>query len=196
MNWRWIITVSLLAALAAGYSAFLRRDVTTSQNNEALEQPGYYLNDAIVTQSKADGSPGITLSAKRIEQQQLEDDITLLEVNLDYAQEGEQRWQLQAQRATVPPDSRIVRFTGNVELRPTSASGQASAQTYLRTESLTIDTEKNIAYNDKSPVDVRVGQNTLTTQHIEADLKNEKVRMRDIIGRSTSSPSREPRSRE
>jgi LPS export ABC transporter protein LptC len=184
MNWRWIITVALSAALLAGYSAFLRREVTTTQNTEALEQPGYYLQDAVVTQSKADGSLAMTLAAKRIEQQQLQDSITLLDVSLDYTQAPEQRWALTAQRAVVPPDSRVVQFTGKVELRPK----QAARQLYLRTESLTVDTEKNVAYSNSSPVEVGFGSYTMTAQHFEVDLRSEKVRLRDLRGRSATLP--------
>ena len=186
MNWRWIITVALLATLLAGYGAFLRRDASTSLNNDAVEQPGYYLNDAVVTQTKADGSLGLTLSAKRIEQQQQQDSITLIDVQLDYAQAPEQRWALQAPRATVPPDSRIVQFTGNVELRPR----QSAQEMYLRTESLTIDTEKNRAYSNGSPVQVRVGPYTVTASGFEADLRSEKVQLRGIKGRGATAPVR------
>src|SRR5262245_8221946 len=110
MNWRWIITVALLAALLVGYSAFLRREPSGGADNNSLEQPGYYLENAVVTQSNADGSPGITLVAKRIEQRQREDEINLIDVELDYLQTPEQRWNLKAQRAVVPRDSRILQF--------------------------------------------------------------------------------------
>src|SRR5687767_4108011 len=102
MNWRWIITVALLAAALAGYSAFLRRDPAGVVNNNTLEQPGYYLEDAVVTQSNEDGSPGITLTAKRIEQPQREEQINLIDVELDYLQTAQQRWSLKAARAVVP----------------------------------------------------------------------------------------------
>jgi LPS export ABC transporter protein LptC len=192
MNWRWIITVALLAALLAGYGAFLRRDVSSSTSSNTLEQPGYYLNDAVVTQSKEDGSPGITLVAKRIEQQQRQEQITLIDVNVDYRQAAQQSWVLTAKRAVVPPDSRIVQFTGDVELRPR----QSTQKTYLRTQALTVDTEKNLAYSNDSPVDVRLGPYTLTAQRIEVDLRNEKVRLRAVDGRSTPEPPSTGRRRE
>jgi LPS export ABC transporter protein LptC len=181
MNWRWIVTVVLLAALLAGYSAFLRRDVANPLNNNTLEQPGYYLSDAIVTQSKEDGSPGITLVAKRIEQQQREEDITLIDVNVDYLQTPEQRWILTAKRAVVPRNSKIVQFTGDVELRPK----QSTTKTYLHTQALTVDTEKNRAYSNDSPVEVRMGAYLLTAQRIDVDLRSEQVRLRAVNGRST-----------
>jgi LPS export ABC transporter protein LptC len=179
MNWRWIITVALLAALLAGYSAFLRRDPAGAVNN-TLEQPGYYLEDAVVTQSNADGSPGITLKAKRIEQPQRTEQIELIDVELDYLQTPAQRWSLTAKRATVPRDSRIVQFSGDVELRPVSSA----EKTYLKTQALTLDTEKNLAYSNGSPVDVQLGPYLLTAQRIDVDLSREKVRWRGLKGRS------------
>jgi LPS export ABC transporter protein LptC len=181
MNWRWIITVALLAALLAGYSAFLRRDGTGNLSNNTLEQPGYYLEDAVITQTNADGSPGISLNAKRIEQQQRTDEITLIDVNADYLQTPEQRWNLTAKRAVVPRDSRIVQFSGDVELKPK----QSATPTYLRTQALTVDTEKNLAYSNDSPVDVQLGAYLLTAQRIDVDLRREKVRMRGLNGGSS-----------
>lgn len=192
MNWRWIITVALLAALLAGYSAFLRRDGSSTLNNNTLEQPGYYLQDAVVTQTNPDGSPGISLNAKRIEQQQRTDEITLLDVNVDYLQTPEQRWNLTAQRAIVPRDSRLVQFSGDVELKPK----QSTTQTYLHTQALTVDTEKNLAYSNNSPVDVQLGPYLLTAQRIDVDLRREKVRMRGVNGRSTPPQPNTGRSRE
>jgi LPS export ABC transporter protein LptC len=180
MNWRWIITVALLAALLAGYSAFLRRSPSDTANNNTLEQPGYYLENAIVTQSNADGSPGITLVAKRIEQRQREDEINLIDVEVDYLQTPEQRWTLKARRAVVPRDSRIVQFRGDVDLRPRDSADK----TFLRTQALTLDTEKNVAYSNESPVDVRLGPYQLIVQHIDVDLKRERVRMRGLSGRT------------
>lgn len=180
MNWRWIITVALLAALLAGYSAFLRRDPADAVNN-TLEQPGYYLEDAVVTQSNADGSPGITLRAKRIEQPQRTEQIELIDVELDYLQTPAQRWSLKAKHATVPRDSRIVQFSGDVELRPVSSA----EKTYLKTQALTLDTEKNLAYSSNgSPVEVQLGPYMLTAQRIDVDLGREKVRMRGVDGRT------------
>lgn len=189
MNWRWIITVALLAALLAGYSAFLRRGPSDAANNNTLEQPGYYLENAIVTQSNEDGSPGIALVARRIEQRQREDEINLIDVEVDYLQTPEQRWTLKAQRAVVPRDSRIVQFRGDVELRPRDSATKTS----LRTQALTLDTEKNLAYSNDSPVDVRLGPYLLTAQRIDVDLKREKVRMRGVSGRTVPQSSAERR---
>jgi LPS export ABC transporter protein LptC len=190
MNWRWIITVALLAAALAGYSAFLRRDPAGVVNNNTLEQPGYYLEDAVVTQSNEDGSPGITLTAKRIEQPQREEQINLIDVELDYLQTAQQRWSLKAARAVVPRDSRLVEFSGDVELRPR----QSKQRAYLRTQALTVDTEKNLAYNDV-PVTVGFGPYLLTGRRIEVDLKNENIRLRNVVGKSAV-PARVDRRRE
>jgi LPS export ABC transporter protein LptC len=179
MNWRWIITVALLAALLAGYSAFLRRDPAGAINN-TLEQPGYYLEDAVVTQSNEDGSPGITFIAKRVEQPQREEQINLIDVEVDYLQTPEQRWSLKAKRAVVPRDSRIVQFSGDVELRLVSSA----EKTYLKTQALTLDTAKNLAYSNGSPVDVQLGPYLVTAQRIDVDLRREKVRLRGVNGRS------------
>jgi LPS export ABC transporter protein LptC len=187
MNWRWIITVAVLAALLAGYSTLLRRDPADLGNN-TLEQPGYYLENAVVTQSNADGSPGISLMARRIEQPQRTEQIDLIDVQLDYLQTPAQRWRLTAKHATVPRDSRIVQFSGDVELRPVSSA----EKTYLRTQALTVDTVKNLAYSNGTQVDVQLGPYFVTAERIDVDLHREKVRMQGVNGRSAPQQAAPP----
>jgi hypothetical protein len=80
----------------------------------------------------------------------------------------------------MPEDSRRIQFTGDVELRPT----EGPASTFLLTDELTIDTERNLAYTTTSPVAMRFGNYSMTVKRFEADLETEKVRMESVNGRS------------
>ena len=68
---------------------------------------------------------------------------------------------------------------GDVELRPSDAA----TDSYLRTEALAIDTERNVAYSTRSPVTVKFGKHDMQVQSFEADLKSEKIRARSVAGR-------------
>ncbi len=179
MNWRWISLAALLAALVIGYGAFNKRADSPVTSREAPPQPGYYLHDAIITETRPDGSVGTRLVASRIQQRASDDAIVITDVHLNYFQAPGKEWLLTAQRGLIPEDSRIVQFAGDVKLRPADAS-----DTFLRTERLAIDTVRNVAYSLASPVALRFGQHALTVQNFTADLNTEKVRLESVNGRS------------
>ncbi|HEX7117057.1 MAG TPA: LPS export ABC transporter periplasmic protein LptC [Steroidobacter sp.] len=178
MNWRWISLSALLAALVIGYGALSGRGTRPLRSQAPPEQPGYYLEDAVITQTQQDGSLELKLEAERIEQQRNDDSIALHGVRAEYFESPERQWQLSAQRGLVPANSRILHLAGNVELRPAD-----SATTFLRTDALAIDPEKNIAYSTSSPVSLRFGQHTMTVNSFRADLSNETIRLESVDGR-------------
>lgn len=177
MNWRWALLAGLLAALAVGYNVINGRGSKPETPAAAPPQPGYYLNDAVITQTQPDGSFGVRLTAQRIEQQPSDKAIAMADVRVDYFQAAGKEWVLTAQRGLAPADSRIVHFVGDVELRPKNAP-----DAYLRTDALTIDTERNIARAARSPATLKFGQHTLTVQSFTVDLNTEKLRMESPRG--------------
>ena len=56
MNWRWISLAALLGALVIGYGALIDRNPAPAANSGQAERPGYYLQDAIITQTQQDGA--------------------------------------------------------------------------------------------------------------------------------------------
>lgn len=180
MNWRWISSTALLAALVVGFGALSRRESSTEVAGTTLQQPAYYLKDAVITETQPDGTPKLRLIANRIEQQPRDGSFTLDTVRVDYLRVPGKQWFLSADHGFMPEDSRKVQFIGDVELRPT----EGPASTFLLTDELTIDTEKNLAYTTTSPVSMRYGNYSMTVKRFEADLKTEKIRMESAHGRS------------
>lgn len=179
MNWRWISLTALLAALVIGYGALIQRNSAPAANNGQAEQPGYYLQDAIITQTQKDGSLSLRLVANRIQQQHSDDSISLETVRVDYFQSPEHEWLLTARRGTVPADFRVVHLSGDVELRPADAHPTA----FLRTDAMAIDTQTNVAYSTSSPVQLRFGQHAMVVKNFRADLNSEKIRLETVHGR-------------
>ncbi|HEX2492293.1 MAG TPA: LPS export ABC transporter periplasmic protein LptC [Steroidobacter sp.] len=176
MNWRWISLAAALAALAIGYSVFNDRRAAPAPSSAPPPQPGYYLNDAIITQTQKDGSLGVRLIADRIKQLPAEDGIELNNVRMNYFR-APKEWILTARRGRVPADSRVVEFTGNVQLRP---SDQPNA--FLRTDALALDAERNLAHGREAPVSLTFGPHTVVVQDFTADLNTEKLRMEAVHG--------------
>ena len=73
-------------------------------------------------------------------------------VRVNYFGQQDWQWALTANTGLVPPNSRVVQLEGDVELR--SLEGTSNA--VLRTDELAIDTEKNLAYSTRSPVQMRL----------------------------------------
>lgn len=183
MNWTWISIAAVLAALVIGFGALSRRDSGTAENAAAPEQPAYYLKDAVITQTGEDGRPEIRLAANRIEQKRNDDTVQLTSVRVDYLKAPDKQWLLSAERGLIPAESHTIQFMGDVELRP----ADGPAMTFLRTEEISVDSERNVAYTTTSPVSIRFGAYAMQVKRFEADLTTEKVRMEAVNGRTDES---------
>src|SRR5262245_13442405 len=102
MNWRWISLAALLAALVIGYGALVERNPAPTANDAQAEQPGYYLQDAVITQTQENGSVSLRLIANRIEQRRRDDSIELQTVRVNYFQSPQREWLLTARQGFVP----------------------------------------------------------------------------------------------
>jgi LPS export ABC transporter protein LptC len=185
MNWRWISLAALLGALVVGYGALVERSPSPSANAAQAEQPGYYLQDAVITQTQPNGSVSLRLIANRIEQRHGDDEsITLDTVRVNYfqssaGQSAPREWLLSARQGLVPANFRVVQLFGDVVLRPADAQPTA----LLRADALAIDTQTNVAYSTSSPVHVRFGGHSMVVKSFRADLNDEKVRLESVNGR-------------
>jgi lipopolysaccharide export system protein LptC len=183
MSWRWVSLAAALAALVIGYGAFVDDGRMPTASREMPDQPGYYLKDAVILQTREDGSPGVELIARRIEQRLSRDvhgeAITMESVRVNYFGQEDWQWALTADSGLVPPNSRVVQLEGNVELR----SLESNTNAFLRTDELSIDTEKHLAYSTRSPVRIRFGQHSMTVQSLRADLASETLRLETVNGR-------------
>jgi len=184
MNWRWISLAALLAALVIGYGALVERSPSSVANDTQAEQPGYYLQDAVVTQTQQDGSVSLRLIANRIQQQRRDDSIALDTVRVNYFQSSagkssQREWLLSARQGLVPGNFRVVQLFGDVVLRPADAQPEA----FLRADALAVDTQTNVAYSIASPVHVRFGGHAMVVKNFRADLDSEKIRLESVNGR-------------
>jgi LPS export ABC transporter protein LptC len=184
MNWRWVSLAAALAAIVIGYGAFVDNNAAPAMSHDLPEQPGYYLKDAVILRTREDGSPGIELIARRIEQKlnrsQGGEAINMESVRVNYFGTTDWQWELTAHSGQVPPNSRVVHLDGDVELRSLAAN---ATDTFLRTDELSIDTEKSVAYSTRSPVQVRFGPHSMVVKNLRADLHTEKLRLEAVNGR-------------
>jgi LPS export ABC transporter protein LptC len=180
MNWRWISLAALLAALVAGYGALTGRDASHVTVSESDRLPSYFLRDALIVQTEKDGAPGLRLAASRIDQDRTGGDIHLTSVRVEFLRTQQREWVLTAREGHIPAESRVIEFRGDVHLRPIDNK----TTTFLRTDALSIDTERQVAYSTSTPVNIRFGTYAMTVGRFEADLNTEKVKLESVRGRS------------
>jgi LPS export ABC transporter protein LptC len=177
MNWRWVSMTSLLAAAVVSYGVLVRQngadDIATERSRA---QPGYYLKDAIVTDTTDDGTPGLRLAARRIEQHPENGSITLRDVTVDYLALPERSWRLTANEGIVPGGTTTIRFSGDVAL---AAEGEPRGAV-IRTDALSIDTQTSIATTDE-PVSIELGGHHVLARGMMANLKDNHVQLESEV---------------
>lgn len=178
MNWRWIALSALLAAIVIGSGAYMSRGSAPLVNASETVAPSYFLSDAVITETQRDGSPGIQVTASRIQQQNDSGTIQLDEVRAHYFQVPGKEWALSADKGSLPADSRVLQLQGNVDLHPVDQQVSMG----LRTEALALDTEKQVAYSVHTPVTFQFGSSTMRASSFRADLKNEKLLAQTVTG--------------
>jgi LPS export ABC transporter protein LptC len=176
MNWKWIVTTALIAAFIMSYGLLSRRGGETGPPQEIAEQPSLYFKDAILTQTRPDGSVRLKLSANRIEQRQdASNDITANNVRVDYlSQSSPEPWTLTALQGFVRGDSSVVDFTGNVLMRRESQPGT------FRTDKLSLDVDRNFA-STASPVVVEYGPHQVHAVGLKADMNRGTVKLESNV---------------
>lgn len=178
MNWRWISITALLAALVIGYGALNREERSATQTQIPL-LPTYYLRNAVITETSDTGALQTQLAAARIELQPANDDLAMDDVLLTYHQTPQQQWQLTGERGFKAGVSPIFRLTGNVELQPVGSDVQGR----LRADELAIDTEKEIAFSTRSPVQISFGQHNMEVRSFTFDLNEQRLNLESGEGR-------------
>lgn len=179
MIWRGFIVIAVLAA--AGLTLFARRhlpDKLPLSAKPSAPQPGYYMLDAKITQTGPDGLPLYQMSARRIQQNPVDQSFRLDTLQFVYHSGDAHDWTLTATNGFVPPDSRTVDLRGNVQIVGQPAAGSQAA--IVRTSRLTVDTQTSIA-TTRERVEVVWGDRHLSAVGLWADLKAQRVRLESAV---------------
>jgi lipopolysaccharide export system protein LptC len=177
MSWRWVSITALLAAVVVSYGIFTGQSSEDGlATGDERPQPGYYLRDAVITDTQADGSPAVRLAARRIEQNPMDDSIALEDVDVDYLALENRHWRLTADSGSVPGGSSTITFSGNVVLEGRDQPESA----VIRTDSLSVDTEKSIA-STQAPVSIEIAGHRVNARGMRADLETNRVELESQV---------------
>ncbi len=176
MPWRPLFITVVIAVLLAAASVLMRRS-DELLDTAAPEQPGYYLKDAVLTDTDATGAARLRLRAAGIRQNPVDDSMDAQQVALDYQIKPDAQWLLTADHGHVPAASRTVSFHGNVIIKPADAQ---TAQVTMHTDTLLVDTLDNLA-TAPGKVVIEMQRDRLTGVGLQADLKQQQVRIESQV---------------
>lgn len=176
MNSKWVWLTSALGALVVTFTLLTRPSENESTEMSRPPQPGYYLEDAVIVETGADGKPRVKLAARVIAQNPMDDSIGLTDVRVNYSADTARQWLLTAKQGFVPPGSQRIEFKGNVEIHDLTSETAPR----LTSDRMELDMDKNIARTD-APVQITYGPHTLSARGMWADLKGETVRLESQV---------------
>ncbi len=172
-----LVVVLTVAALGSWYLARVGDDDSTEVTRTEYEHPGYYLKSARILGTGPDGSALYELEAARAEQGR-DDSIQFSEVRLRYSPESDVPWRVDADTATLYPDTPMVLLEGHV--LAVSAEGFSGNDTEIRTNVLELNPQTYIAETDER-VQIRIGERSLTATGMFASLNDNRLELKSNV---------------
>lgn len=148
---------------------------------EREERHGYYMDDATLTETGADGKPRIVVHAANIEQELADDSVILRDLRLDYATADSGSWTVTANSGRMPPDRSSLMLAGEVTVRGSEDQGSP----VIVTDRLTYDTTADYIQTPEF-VSIRFGNHVLGGRGLRANLNTGTLRLEsNVNGRFT-----------
>lgn len=173
---------TLLAVFALGVSTWIlsspgHRPKATSSTG-AVELPGYYLKNSVLTDYDEKGAPNIRIEAERIDQIAHGSEVELSNMRIDYQTPSGQNWVLFGDFAHIEPGGTVIDVRGNVRLQGDSTRHAGTA--IVRTDTLGYNVPEAIA-STQSDVRVEFGAHVLTAHGLVANLKERTMRLQSKV---------------
>jgi LPS export ABC transporter protein LptC len=138
----------------------------------AIRRPaplGYYLRDATILGTNADGVVSYRIYAGRVEQAELNRSWVLTEVRVEYDARENIPWRVTAPRGTAESGGEYLRLFGGVQLSSEPEDGTAA--TMIETPELEFEPESYLATG--APVTYSRGDTRLQAESFTADLEKD-----------------------
>jgi LPS export ABC transporter protein LptC len=131
---------------------------------------GYYLRDATILGTNADGVVSYRIYARRLEQPEENQSLVLTEVRVEYAARENIPWHVTAPSATAESGGEYLRLYGGVLLSSEPKDGAAAIM--IETPELEFEPESYVA-SGAQPVTYSRGATRLRAESFTADLKKD-----------------------
>lgn len=139
---------------------------------------GYYLNDAVITQTRPDGTLRYELSASRMLQETESERIRMNDVRVRYVTERGATWRVSADTGEIDGTFSIVELQGGVRVVEQSEGGGPA--TTLTSPDLTVDLEAEQAATE-SPVTLTLGQSEVHAVGLVAYFPEERLELKSAV---------------
>jgi LPS export ABC transporter protein LptC len=173
---------TVIAVIALAVSTWIlsspNRHPAVSPEAEQAEMPGYYLNNAVLTDYDETGAPAVRIHAERIDQIDHGPEVALYNVRFDYQAPNGQSWVMFGDVAHVEAGGKVLDVTGNVRLE--GQTSEKSGTAVVHTDALSYDVPDAIA-STQSDVRIDFGAHSLTARGLVANLKERTVRLESKV---------------
>lgn len=176
---RNIAVITLLLGLAAA-TWLIGRPFPTDEvvTTPAASQAGYYLKDAVLLGTDADGRIYYRVFAGRVEQSSGSDDLLLSRVRVEYEPELDVNWRFSAEEGRASTATDTIELARGVVL--THQAESDSPGTTIETQSLRLDAGKSMAQTEDH-VTVRRGNTLFEAESLEADLNLDHLELQRVV---------------
>lgn len=173
----WIVT---LIGLAAGSWWLANRGVEAPEVSRAggVPQPGYYLKDALLTQTDETGRQTLRVHADTASQRSEHGPVDLQQLEIHYYPAAGQDWLMTSNAGSIPPEGKTVLLQGDVRLRAAAAAAATGA--VVRSEHLLLDIDRQLA-TTADPVRIQFQPHEIRARGLRADLKHETLRLESAV---------------
>jgi len=175
---RAVTIVALLAGGALLFEMLAGGGDDESETATAVDDRGYYLNDARLTELGADGRPRVVVKAHAIEQQLSDQSVQLTGLELDYSTQQQGQCHVTADRGRMPSDRGSLQLQGNVRVEGAARSDLGRA--IIRTDELAYDTRANVVQTT-APVTVEIGPHELRGRGLRVSLNEGTLRLESNV---------------
>jgi LPS export ABC transporter protein LptC len=173
---------TVLAVIALGVSTWFLsspgRRPGANGPGAADQLPGYYLKNAVLSDFDPNGNVSIRLHADRIDQIDHSEEISLVNVRVDYQSPQGQAWVLLGDTGRVEAGGKIIDVAGNVRLEEQSTERAGAA--VLHTDTLRYSVPDSLA-TTQSDVRIDFGVHTLTAKGLWVNLKERTMRLESKV---------------
>jgi LPS export ABC transporter protein LptC len=144
-------------------------------------QLGYYLKNAVLLGTDADGRIYYRIFAGQVEQSSGAEELLLSKVRVEYEPDSDVNWKFSAERGTAAPDRDYIELQDGVQL--TSETEVEGSLTTIETQSLRLNTRESEASTDEH-VTLMHGKTRFEAESLRADLTRDYFELTQVVART------------
>jgi LPS export ABC transporter protein LptC len=173
---RLLTAAATVAGALSAYGLLAGGDEDRFDATAVVDERGYYLTAATLTEFGPDGGPRTVLRADTIEQQLADQSVLLSDLQIDYTTAEAGEWTVTAAHGRMPAAGKSLLLSGDVLVAGSEARGTA----VIRTDQLAYDTVTSVIQTAE-PVSVQFGAHRLEGRGLRVVLNDGTLRLESNV---------------